>query len=141
VSNAVPHSPFAKEAGEVKSRRLLTKMLSKRYRDAYVAENVRTGIAYQIRALRQQRGPMSQKDLGRLTGKPQCVVSRLEDPDYGRFTLQTLLDVAAAFDVALLVQFVSHDEFLRRTRDVSPEALEVPSFASSLLGLEATDRE
>jgi len=61
-------------------------------------------------------------------GKPQSVVSRLEDPDYGKVSVQTVLDGAAAFDVALLVQYVSFPEFLRRTRDVSPEALRVDSF-------------
>jgi hypothetical protein len=61
-------------------------------------------------------------------GKPQSVVSRLEDPDYGKVSIQTVLDGAAAFDVALLVQYVSFPEFLQRTRDVSPEALRVDSF-------------
>lgn len=61
-------------------------------------------------------------------GKPQSVVSRLEDPDYGKVSVQTVLDGAAAFDVALLIQYVSFPEFLRRTEHVSPEALQVDSF-------------
>jgi transcriptional regulator with XRE-family HTH domain len=109
------------------SKRLFEKLKSKSYRDAYVAEHVRTGIAYQIRALRAQRG-WSQKRLAEEMGKPQSVVSRLEDPDYGKVSIQTVLDGAAAFDVALLVQYISFPEFLRRTRDVSPEALRVDSF-------------
>jgi transcriptional regulator with XRE-family HTH domain len=109
------------------SNRLFEKLRSKSYRDAYVAEHVRTGIAYQIRALRTQRG-WSQKRLAEEMGKPQSVVSRLEDPDYGKVSVQTVLDGAAAFDVALLVQYVSFPEFLRRTRDVSPEALQAESF-------------
>ncbi len=110
------------------SKRLLDRLLGKKYRDAYVRENVRTGIAYQIRAMREQRDSMSQKLLGKLMGKPQSVVSRLEDPDYGKLTLQTLFQVAAALDVALLVQFVTHSEFLRRTENVSPNALRVSAF-------------
>jgi len=109
------------------SKRLFEKLKSKSYRDAYVAEHVRTGIAYQIRALRTQRG-WSQKKLAEEMGKPQSVVSRLEDPDYGKVSVQTLLDGCAAFDVALLVQYVSFPEFLWRTRDVSPEALRADSF-------------
>lgn len=109
------------------SKRLFEKLKSKSYRDTYVAEHVRTGIAYQIRALRTQRG-WSQKRLAEEMGKPQSVVSRLEDPDYGKVSVQTVLDGAAAFDVALLVQYVSFPEFLRRTRDVSPEALQADSF-------------
>jgi transcriptional regulator with XRE-family HTH domain len=109
------------------SDRLFEKLRSKSYREAYVAEHVRTGIAYQIRALRTQRG-WSQKKLAEEMGKPQSVVSRLEDPDYGKVSVQTILDGAAAFDVALLVQYVSFPEFLRRSRDVSPEALRADSF-------------
>jgi transcriptional regulator with XRE-family HTH domain len=109
------------------SKRLFEKLKSKSYREAYVAGHVRTGIAYQIRALRTQRG-WSQKKLAEEMGKPQSVVSRLEDPDYGKVSIQTVLEGAAAFDVALLVQYVSFPEFLWRTRDVSPEALQAESF-------------
>lgn len=123
------------------SRRVLTKLLSKKYRDAYVAENVRMGIAYQIRAMREQRNSMSQKALGDLLGKPQSVVSRLEDPGYGKLTLQTLLEVAAAFDVALLVQFVTHGDFLQRMSDVSPLALQTASFSPLEIETKASYRE
>lgn len=131
------------------SKRLFEKLKSKSYREAYVAEHVRTGIAYQIRALRTQRG-WSQKKLAEEMGKPQSVVSRLEDPDYGKVSVKTVLDGAAAFDVALLVQYVSFPEFLRRTRDVSPEALRVDSFderqlhpvtSNTVIGILAGDRQ
>lgn len=107
--------------------RLFERLLRKPYRDAYVSENARTGIAYQIRALRMQRG-WSQMELARRMRKPQSVVSRLEDPDYGKPSVNTLLEVAAAFDIALLIKYVSFPEFLRRTRDVSQQAMEADSF-------------
>ena len=116
--------------------RLIERLQRKAFRDAYVAEHVRTGLAYQINALRQQRS-WSQADLGRRAGKPQNVISRLEDPDYGRLGVQTLLEIAAAFDVALLVRFVSHEEILKWTTDVSPTALEVPSFADNRINKSA----
>lgn len=131
------------------SNRLFEKLRSKSYREAYVAEHVRTGIAYQIRALRIQRG-WSQKRLAEEMGKPQSVVSRLEDPDYGKVSVQTVLDGAAAFDVALLVQYVSFPEFLRRTRDVSPEVLQAESFneqqlrpitSNTVIGILAGDQQ
>jgi transcriptional regulator with XRE-family HTH domain len=108
-------------------RKLLTKLQKRSYREAYVAEHVRRGVAYQIRALRDQRG-QKQGELAKELGKPQSVVSRLEDPSYGKVTVQTLLEVAAVFDVALQVRFVPFSAFLRDTRDVSPKAMEVPSF-------------
>jgi len=109
------------------TKRFLDKLLRKPYREAYVEENVRTGVAYQIRALREKRG-WSQKKLAEVLGKPQSVLSRIEDPDYGKLSVQTLLEVAAALDVALLVQFASFPEFVERMEDVSPEGLNRPSF-------------
>jgi transcriptional regulator with XRE-family HTH domain len=103
-----------------------------------VAEHVRTGISYQIRALRAQRG-WSQKKLAEEIGKPQSVVSRLEDPDYGKLSVQTLLEVASAFDVALLIQYVNFPEFLKRTRDVSQEALRADSFDANQFHITATN--
>jgi transcriptional regulator with XRE-family HTH domain len=102
-------------------------LADKEFRHAYAARHITTGIAYQIRALREQRG-WSQAELGRQAGKPQSVISRLESPDYGKLSVQTLLELAAAFDVALMVRFVSFSDLLERTRDLSPEALAVPSF-------------
>ena len=108
-------------------KRLLQKLQKKPFRVAYVAEHVRRGIAYQIRALRDQRG-WNQGKLSALLGKPQSVVSRLEDPSYGKVTIQTLLELASVFDVALQVKFVSYSSFLPQTRDVTTHSMQLPSF-------------
>lgn len=110
------------------TKRLIEKLTRKGYRQAYVAEHVRTGIAYQIRALRDERG-WSQKLLAEKLDKPQSVVSRLEDPDYGKLSVATLLEVAATYDVALVIRYVSFPEFLRHYDDVTPRALGAPSFS------------
>src|ERR1700721_2321265 len=112
------------------TKKLLEKLGRKSYREAYVEENVRTGIAYQIRALREARG-WSQKKLAEAMGKPQSVLSRIEDPDYGKLSIQTLLEVASAFDIALIVQFADFPEFVKRMEDVSPEALNRESFSET----------
>src|SRR6266511_3959504 len=78
---------------------------SKEYRDAYVLEHIKNGVAFQIRTLREDRD-WTQGDLGDAMGKPRNVISRIEDPNYGKTTLTTLREVAAAFDVGLLVKFV-----------------------------------
>ncbi|MEQ8377408.1 helix-turn-helix domain-containing protein [Parvibaculum sp.] len=109
------------------SEKLFARLRRKTFRDAYVAENVRNWIAFQIRALRMQRN-MQQGELAKLMGRPQSVVSRFENPDYGKLTLSSLFEIAAAMDVALLVKFVSFPEFLRQTRDVTPRAMHVESF-------------
>lgn len=111
--------------------RTIEKLQDKDYRDAYVEAHVKIGIPHQIRALREQEGrKWSQAELGRRSGKPANVISRLEDPESGGNTIRTCLEMAAAFDVALLVKFVSYSRFLREFEDVSPQALEVPSFTS-----------
>ena len=106
---------------------LLGKLQNRRYRHSYMSEHVRRGIAYQIRALRDQLG-WSQGGFARELGKPQSVVSRLEDPKYGKVTVQTLLEVAGAFDVALQVRFVGYSQFLRDNQDRTSVAMVVPSF-------------
>jgi len=97
------------------------------YRDYFVEDNIRNGIAFQIRAIRKRQG-LSQQELAVKMDKAQNVISRLEDPDYGKLTLKTLLSLAKAFDVGLLVKFVSFSELMDSIRDVSEKALAVPSF-------------
>jgi hypothetical protein len=96
-----------------------------------MAEHVRRGVAYQIRALRDQRG-WNQGVFSKELHKPQSVVCRLEDPSYGKATMQTLLEVANVCDVALQVRFVPYSLFLQNTRDVSSESMKVPSFEDEL---------
>jgi predicted XRE-type DNA-binding protein len=113
------------------AKALWQKLRQKNYRDAYVAEHVRQGIARQIRALRNQRA-WNQGRLSQLLGKPQSVVSRLEDPSYGKVTVQTLLDLASVFDVALQVRFISYSSFLQQTRDLTISSMKVAGFNKDL---------
>ena len=101
---------------------------NKEYRTAFVDAMIRTGIAFQIKALRK-REPWSQKELGENVNTPQNVISRYENPDYGGFTLKTLQRLASAFDVALIVKFATFGELIRLTEDRSPEVLAVSSFS------------
>jgi hypothetical protein len=100
--------------------RLTEKLRNKRYRDSYVDANVRRFLAQQFRAL---RGDMSQEEFGKLIGKPQSVVSRLEDPTYGKFALQTLLEVATSLNRAVVARIVDFPTFLRFTEEMSQGAI------------------
>ncbi len=116
--------------------RLASKLADKAYRGSYVAHQTRQFLARQVRKL---RGEKSQSEFGELLGKPQSVVSRLEDPNYGKWTLQTLFDVATSLDRAVIVRIVDYPTFLRFTSDMTdaaarPEAYEqdaVDSLASA----------
>jgi transcriptional regulator with XRE-family HTH domain len=97
------------------------------FRQSYVEEHVRAGVAHQIKAMREARG-WSQAQLAVKCGKSQSNIARIEDPDYGKFSIQTLLEIAHSFDVWLSLEFVSFSKGLARTADRSVHALNAISF-------------
>jgi transcriptional regulator with XRE-family HTH domain len=81
------------------------------YRHAFIDEHLNTFIAFQIRAIREQRR-WTQGKLGELCGgKAQGWISQLENPNYGRQSLTTLKALARAFDCLLDVRFRSFRDF------------------------------
>lgn len=105
---------------------LVEAMDDRAFRASYMAHHLRAFLADQIRNL---RGSRSQKAFGSLIGKPQSVVSRLEDEDYGKVTLQSLIDIAEKLDIALLVRYADFSTFLAVTRDFSQSAVAPPSYS------------
>ena len=104
------------------------------FRHAYMTDQVRTHIALAIRILREQEGrEWSQTELGKRCSKPQSWISKLEDPEYGKVSLQTLFEIAEAFDLPLLVQFPEWSEWLRRMKNQSRENFEKKSFDADFL--------
>ncbi len=114
------------------SKKFADELNEKEMRDAYLEEKTRAKLAQQIRSLRLQRN-WPQSKLGSLMHKPQSNIARLEDRDIARYTLSSLFELASAFDVALVVEFVAYDEFLKRTQNLSPEHLQVQSFSRQAL--------
>jgi transcriptional regulator with XRE-family HTH domain len=89
-----------------------SKLDKKEYRDAMVRANVSHGVSYQIKTIRKSLG-LSQAELAvKIGAKSQSIISRLEDPSYGKISITTLEKIASAFDVALTVKFSSFGDFL-----------------------------
>jgi len=106
---------------------IASSLRDKEYRDFFVTEEIDTGIPFQIRAIRQARG-WSQEELAARMGLTQASISRLENPDYGRFSLATLKRLASAFDVALAVRFVPFSRLVDWATNLSSEDLAVPDY-------------
>jgi transcriptional regulator with XRE-family HTH domain len=84
----------------------------KRYREAFVASQIKQAIPYQIRALMKAQG-LTQAQLAERSGLSQGVISRAASPMYGNLSLNTVVRVAAGFDVAFVGRFVPFSEMTR----------------------------
>lgn len=107
---------------------LLKRLTRKAFRHAYMRAHLCQGLAYQLQALRIQRGWTPSQLAEKLGGMDYSLVEQLENPANARPSITTLLQLSEVFDVALLVKFVPYSQLLRETADLSPQALAVDSF-------------
>jgi transcriptional regulator with XRE-family HTH domain len=100
------------------------------FRKQFIDEHISVGIAFQIHGLRERQG-LKQKQLAERLGdeKKQPLISAWENPDYGKYTLGTLKDLAKAFDVGLLVRFVPFSKLVDWTIDLTHDVIAPPSFS------------
>ena len=61
-------------------------------------------IGAQIRELRRKKG-LNQAELAKLVGTSQSTIARLENPDNFSYSLKTLLKIAEALDMELVISF------------------------------------
>ncbi len=111
---------------------IIDKLKNKAFRDAYVNAHLTQGLAYQIKALRMQRGWSQQELANRLGLRGQSAIARIEDPSYGKLSIATLLKLSSIFDIALSVKFKSFGKFIHDLEDVSFAALSAESFDCEL---------
>ncbi len=114
----------------MKSKRdqIAASLSNKAYRDAFVAEHITRGIAFQIRAMRTTRG-WTQRQLSRKIGiAAQAEISRLERPT-NLPNVRTLLKLASGFDVALVVRFAPFSQLADYAASVNTETLSPPSYS------------
>lgn len=118
------------------AKQLLESWKDHDYRIQFVRERVQSSVALQIRALREQRNGMTQTELGRRMGKAQPWISQIENPDYGKWSISTLLDCADAFDSDLEIRFRPFSRSLYELSHQNEQYFEVPSFEEELPELE-----
>jgi transcriptional regulator with XRE-family HTH domain len=98
------------------------------YRHQFVEEEINVGVAFQIRSLRN-RQHLTQANLADRLDVKQPLVSSWENPDYGKYSLGTLKELAKAFDVGLLVRFVSFSTLAEWTMNLTSDNIAPPSFS------------
>ena len=107
---------------------LMDSLRHQKYREAFHREHLKGKLALQIRLLRETR-PWTQRELGERTGKAQSVISQLEDPDYGNYTLKTLFKLADAFEVAFSAGFLPFSDLAGQATSVHKAQMLAPKFA------------
>ncbi len=112
--------------------KLWKKLQTKEYRDGYAEAQLSIEIPFQIRALRKARG-WTQAQLAERSGIPQARISHIEQAGRDPLSLRTLYRLSSAFDVGLLVQFVSFSELINREALFNPETFSVSSFEDDQL--------
>lgn len=95
----------------------------KQRRIRYLANQIRLGLRFQLRALRKERGNMTQAELANKLGTKQTVISRVENHDADKLSIPTLLKMAEALDVGLVVRFEPIDQVVDWYDNLSPSRL------------------
>lgn len=101
------------------SEQFVGQLSDKAVRNEFVADQIRARIALLIRSLREQpERNWTQAELGERAGKLQNVISRFEDPNYGKMSLQSLFDLAAAFDLPVWIDMPEWKDWFSLIGDV-----------------------
>jgi len=108
------------------------KWTDKEYRQGYMEASVEQGIAWQIRANRKAKG-WTQEQLALTLETTQSGISRLEDPEYGTHSIDTLLKLANAFDCALSVRFIAYSRLAEESVDLSEANLVAKGFDEEVI--------
>jgi transcriptional regulator with XRE-family HTH domain len=121
-----------------KVKAIWRKLRNKEYRDSFVASQISNSVAAQIFALREARG-WKQAEVAARAGMKQSRISDLEDPNYENYQTRTLLKLASAYDVGLVVRFVPFSELAKWSANLSPGDFLPMEFLKDEIGPEIED--
>lgn len=99
----------------------------KKYREAFVEAQLKQGIPLQIRSIMKRR-KLSQEQLAKQAGLTQGAISRAANPNYGNLTLNTIIRVAAGFDMAFVGKFVPFGELADWYSRLPENDWDIPTF-------------
>jgi hypothetical protein len=111
------------------SEQFVRQLSDKEVRSEFAADQIRERIALLIRSLREQPDRnWTQAELGERAGKPQNVISRFEDPNYGKMSLQSLFDLAAAFDLPVWIDMPEWKDWFALINDTPNQGTQRSGF-------------
>src|SRR5271170_4763921 len=113
---------------------LVNELKDPAYRHAFIDAHATDTIAFQLKRMREAKGwtqgQLAVEAFG--DAKLQSMVSRLENPDYGKYSVSTLVNLAKVFDVGLVVRFAPFSEVVEWDLNKSGSTLEPPPFAQDI---------
>ena len=98
------------------------------FRRQFVGDYVQEMVATQIRAIRD-KNEWTQGVLGEAAGMRQGQISRLENPDYSGATVKSLVRIARALDMGLIVRIAPFSAFLDWVASTTPKDVVPDSYA------------
>lgn len=117
-----------------KKNKFLQEVRDYEYRHEYVSANIVNGLAFQIGLMREAQ-EWSHDELAERCGETSKSISRIENPNCEDYSLDTLLQLAKAFDVALLVRFAPFSELADWVINLSDEKLIPLSYENEQMNL------
>jgi transcriptional regulator with XRE-family HTH domain len=112
------------------------KLKDVRRRRRFIANQIKNGFAFQVRALRKARD-MTQQDLAKEAETTQALISRIERDGATNLSVKTAQKIADAFDVALVVRLEPIDRLLQWVDDLAPESMSFRKSEEILADMEA----
>lgn len=111
--------------------RLTDRLKDRKYREAYIRASISVNLPSQIRALRLAL-PMTQQEFAAEAEMKQPRISAMEKPGATKFNIETLVRLAAAFRVGLIVKFVPVSEMVAWENGFSQDSFIVAPFESDM---------
>lgn len=111
---------------EERSAKISKLIKSRQSRESYIRAKLNVLLPAQIKGLRLH-WPMTQEELGQAAEMKQSRISAMERPGAVKFNLETLIRLASAFKVGMVVKFVPFSEMLRWENDFAQDSFDVPT--------------